>query len=132
MVVQVKLTFTDQAKYLGQQATVYPVFSSGSTPDYQVGDNFNGNRAIILNDYRPIRLTLDQASAVYECIKRDTAFDIPAMTEKNGLAEIDLPYLPAFDGVMVPEDEDEDESSGPAGLPEASNPAPTRETRNSD
>ena len=130
MVVQVKLTFTDQGRYLGQQATVYPVFSSGSTPNYQVGDHFNGNKAIITNDYRPIRLTLDQASAVYDCMKRDSAFELPAMTEKNGLAEIDFPYLPAFDGVMVPE---EDETgSGPSGLPEASSPAPSRDTRSNE
>jgi len=130
MVVQVKLTFTDQNKYLGQQATVYPVFSSGYDPDYQVGDHFNGNNSIIPNDYRPIRLTTKQAEAVYECIKRDTAFEIPAMTEKNGLAEIVFPYLPAFDDVMVPDEEtDETDASGPAGLPEAASPSPKRDTK---
>ena len=130
MVVQIKLTFTDQNKYLGQQATVYPVFSSGYNPDYQVGDHFNGNKGIIPNDYRPIRLTTKQAEAVYECMKRDTAFEIPAMTEKNGLAEIVFPYLPAFDGVMVPEEGDDGaDTLGPAGLPEAASPTPKRDTR---
>ena len=126
-VVQVKLTFTDQGKYLGQQATAYPVFSSGVNPDYQVGDHFNGNKGIISNDYRPIRLTLAQAAAVYDCMKRDTAFELPAMTEKNGLAEIVFPYLPAFDDVMMPEEEEA--GRGPTGLPEAASPTPGRDTR---
>ena len=126
MVVQAKLTFSDAGQYLGQQITVYPVFSSSVRPDYQVGDGFPPyDRAIFPNNYQPMRLTLDQASAVYECIRRDSTFEIPQMTEKNGLAEIAFPYLPAFDGVMLPEEE----SGGAVGLPEASNPTPTRNVK---
>ena len=123
MVVQAKLTFTDAGRYLGQQMTVYPVFTSSAKPDYRPEGELT-RKLLFSNDYRPMRLTLKQAEAVYECIKQDTAIDIPEMTEKNGLAEIDFPYLPAFDGVLVPEDED---SAGPVGMPEAASAKPTRE-----
>ena len=125
MVVQAKLTFSDEGRYLGQQMTVYPVFSSSAQPDYQP-ESVLTKKILFSNDYHPMRLTLKQAEAVYECIKRDTSFEIPAMTEKDGLAELVLPYLPAFDGVMIPEDEG---TSGPIGAPEASNPKPTRENK---
>lgn len=124
MVVQAKLTFSDEGRYLGQQITVYPVFSSSAEPDYQPEGELK-KKLLFTNDYHPMRLTLKQAEAVYQCIQRDTAFEIPAMTEKDGLAEIDFPYLPAFDGVMIPEDE----STGPMGIPEAANPKPTREDK---
>lgn len=130
MVVQAKLTFSEEGKYLGQQVTVYPVFTSSSKPDYQLGEYYPpSDRVMFANDYKPMRLTIEQAKDVYECFRRDTAFEIPAMTEKNGLAEIVFPYMPAFDGVMIPED---NESTGPIGIPEASSPKLTREEKSNN
>lgn len=126
LVVQAKLVFSDAGKYLGQQMTVYPIFSSSAKPDYQPAGELTQKVLDISNNYRPMRLTLKQAEAVYQCFKEDTSFEIPEMTEKNGLAQIDLPYVPAFDGVMLPEDDD---STGPVGMPEASSPKPTRESK---
>ena len=77
-----------------------------------------------------IRLTLKQAEPVYQCLVRDTAGTVPEMTENNGYAEIVFPYLPAFDGVMIPEDSDTD--GGSFGQPEASNPRPTREDKGNE
>lgn len=122
MVVQAKLTFSNEGKYLGQQITVYPVYSSGSDPDYQVG-----SKNYPTNNYQPIRLTLEQAAPVYECIKRDSDVDLPEMKEKNGFAEIDLPYLPAFDDIMIPEDNETDQTE--AAVPSASNPKPTKDDK---
>ena len=45
----------------------------------------------------------------------------------NGYAEIVFPYLPAFDGFMVPEDSESDD--GMIGIPEASSPKLTREAK---
>ena len=125
MVVQAKLTFSDEGRYLGQQMTVYPVFSSSSRPDYQPAGELK-TKLLFSNNYQPMRLTLKQAEAVYECISRDTAFAIPAMTERDGFAEIVFPYLPAFDGVMIPDNEDQ---TSPIGIPEAANPRPTRDDK---
>ena len=125
MVVQAKLTFSNDGKYLGQQAVIYPAFTSGTNPDYQ-----KGTQPYPENNYQPIRLTMKQAEAVYECIKRDTPEGIlPAMTENNGFAEIVFPYMPAFDGVMFPEDSDTED--GVIGLPQASSPKLTRENKGS-
>ena len=122
MVVQAKLTFTNEGKYLGQQITVHPVYSSGSDPDYQKGD-----KNYPTNNYQPIRLTMEQAMPVYECITRDSACEIPEMKEKDGFAQIEFPYLPAFDGIMIPEDSDADEAA--AAVPSASNPKPTKDDK---
>ena len=46
---------------------------------------------------------------------------------KEGLAEIEFPYLPAFDGIMLPEDSEEDGVS--AAMPEAAKPKLTREDK---
>ena len=51
------------------------------------------------------------------------------MTENNGYAEIVFPYLPAFDGVMIPEDSDSE--GGLIGIPEASSPKLPRESKHS-
>ena len=111
MVVQVKFTFSDEGQYLGQQPVIHPVYSSGDYP---------------VNNYQPKRLTMEEAAPVLECIRRDTAFELPPMTEKDGFARIELSYLPAFDGVMLPE---ENEQAGPQGIPEAASPVPTRENK---
>ena len=122
MVVQARLTFSNEGNYLGQQTTVYPVYSTGAKPDYQVG-----TQPYPENNYQPIRLTLEQAEPVYQCLVRDTAGTVPEMTENNGYAEIVFPYLPAFDGFMVPEDSESDD--GMIGIPEASSPKLTREAK---
>ena len=123
MVVQAKLTFSNDGKYLGQQPVVYPVYTSGANPDYKKGD-----KPYPENNYQPIRLTKKQAKPVYECLKRDTPEGIlPPLTERDGLAEIVFPYMPAFDGVMIPEDSDDD--IGLIGLPQASSPKITRENK---
>ncbi len=123
MVVQAKLTFSNDGKYLGQQPVVYPVYTSGANPDYKKGD-----KPYPENNYQPIRLTKKQAKPVYECLKRDTPEGIlPPLTERAGLAEIVFPYMPAFDGVMIPEDSDDD--IGLIGLPQASSPKITRENK---
>ena len=123
LVVQAKLTFTNDGKYLGQQITAYPVFSSGADPDYQVGD-----KQYPANNYQPIRLTVEQAQPIYEILTQDSTFQIPEMREKDGFAEISFPYLPAFDGIMLPEDSDTDASE--AAVPVASNPKPTKDGKN--
>lgn len=109
--VQVRLTFTDEGTYLGQQVTVHPVYSSGAYP---------------ANNYQPRRLTMEEAQPVYQAMQRDSAFELPQMTEKDGYARIEFSYLPAFDGVMLPE---ETETDGPQGVPEAASPTPTRNNK---
>ena len=109
--VQAKLTFSDDGKYLGQQVTVFPVFSSGEYP---------------VNNYQPRLLSLDEAVPIAQAMQRDSAFELPQLTEKDGIARIEFDYLPAFDTVMVPE---ESESDGPKGVPEASSPTPTRNNK---
>ena len=111
MVVQVKMTFSNDGNYLGQQAIIYPVYTSSAAP---------------VNNYQPYRVNAEDAVKVRDAIQIDTKFELPEITtDDEGLSRIDLAYLPAFDNVMVPEGEDE----GPQGLPEASSPAPTRKTK---
>ena len=126
MVVQAKLTFTDGGRYLGQQMNVYPVFSSSSRPDYKVGEGWPPNvsdRAlypngeVFVNDYRPMRLTVAQAADVYECIRRDSSIEVPAMKEKDGFAVIEFPYLPSADTAEA------------AAAPEAAKPKPSRNNK---
>ena len=42
---------------------------------------------------------------------------------------IELPYLPAFEGAMLPETEEDELASGPQGVPEAASAAPTRDNK---
>ena len=74
-----------------------------------------------------MRLTVEQAQPVYECIRRDSAGEVPAMTEEGGFAKIVFPYIPAFDGVMLPEATEAE--GGTAGSPEVANPRPTRDDK---
>ena len=90
MVVQVKMTFTNDGEYLGQQATIYPALIS-SDPS--------------VNYYQPLRVSAEDAGPVVEAIQRDTAFDLPAVTEKDGLSLIEFAYLPATDEARIPEEE---------------------------
>ncbi len=110
-VVQVKLLFSDDGKYLGQQPIVYPVITSGSAP---------------VNDYQPYRANNEEAIPIRDALQEDTAFTIPDITVgADGLSRIDLGFLAAFDGVEVPESE----ADGPQGVPEAPNAMPTRKTK---
>ena len=119
MVVQAKLTFSDDGTYLGQQATMYPVYTSS-------GDMFRDKK---LNNYQPYRANAEEAVPIRDAIQIDTKFDLPEITtDENGLSKMELPYLPAFEEAMVPETED-DLATGPQGLPEAADDAPTRATK---
>lgn len=111
MVVQVKMDFSDDGVYLGQQATVFPAYTSGAAP---------------VNNYQPFPVTGEEAEVVRAALQADTLFDLPALAEQDGRSRMDLPYLTGFDGDMVPEAEDD---QGPIGVPEAAEAAPTRDTK---
>ena len=92
MAVQVKMSFTNDGEYLGQRAVIYPAYTSDD-PD--------------VNHYQPRRLTVEEAKPVWEAIQRDTkTMELPQLTEVNGLAVIELPYVPATEGAMQPEGAD--------------------------
>lgn len=111
MVVQVKMLFTDEGRYLGQQPVVYPVYTSSAAP---------------ANNFQPYRANAEEAIPIREALQYDTLFELPEIsTGADGLSKIDLAYLAAFDGVEIPESD----SDGPQGIPEASNPTPTRNTK---
>ena len=111
MVVQVKLLFTDDGKYLGQQPVIYPVYTSSAAP---------------ANNYQPYRVNADDAVPIRDALQEDTTFTIPDISVgADGLSRIDLGYLAAFDGVEMPEGGND----GPQGVPEASNPTPTRQSK---
>ena len=90
MVVQVRMTFTNEGKYLGQQAVIYPANISDDPAE---------------NHYQPVRLSAADAAPVIEAIQRDTAFELPAVTEKDGLSMIEFPYIPDTEETLIPEDE---------------------------
>ena len=76
-----------------------------------------------INNFQPYRANAEEAEIVRGAIQRDTAFTLPEVSiGADGLSRIDLGYLAAFDGVEIPEGGTE----GPQGVPEASNPTPTR------
>ena len=111
IVVQVKMLFTNDGKYLGQQPVIYPVYTSSAAP---------------ANNYQPYRVNAEDAAAVRAALQEDTAFQLPEITTgADGLSKIELSYLAAFDGVDIPESEGE----GPQGVPEAANPSPSRNTK---
>ena len=115
IVVQVKMTFSNDGAYLGQQATIYPIYTSSAAP---------------MNNFQPYRVNAEEAVPVREALQRDTPFELPEITtDESGLSRIEINYLPAFEGVMVPEGEEETASNGPQGVPEAASAAPTRNTK---
>ena len=89
MAVQVKMSFANDGTYLGQQATIYPAQSS-SDP--------------VVNYYQPLRLSAADAGPVREAIQRDTAFELPEITEKDGLSVMEFDYLPANDEPQIPDE----------------------------
>ncbi len=103
MAVQVKMYFSDDGKYKGQQAYLYPAYDSGS--DQMMG-------AYLLNNYQPVRVNAEEAIPVVEAIQRDTAWQLPEIREdETGKAYLVLDYLPA-----------EEESTG--ADPESGEPEP--------
>ena len=111
IVVQVKMLFTNDGRYLGQQPVIYPVYTSNAAP---------------VNKYQPYRANAEEAVAVRAALQEDTTFELPEITTgADGLSKIELSYLAAFDDVGIPEGDTE----GPQGVPEASNPTPTRDTK---
>ena len=90
MVVQIRMTFTNEGKYLGQQAVIYPANISDDPVE---------------NHYQPLRLSAVDAVPVREAIQRDTAFELPELTEKDGFSLMEFPYIPDTEGTMMPEAE---------------------------
>ena len=122
MVTQAKLTFSDDGTYLGQQVTLYPTYTSSGGPFHET----------ILNNYQPYRANAEEAVPIRAAIQIDTKFDLPEITtDADGLSKLELPYLPAFEGAMVPESEVEEDNTaiGPQGVPEAASAAPNRENK---
>lgn len=121
VVAQAKLTFSDDGTYLGQQVTLYPTYTSSGGPFHET----------ILNNYQPYRANAEEAVPIREAIQIDTKFDLPEITtDADGLSKLELPYLPAFEGAMIPESDGEEEvASGPQGVPEAASAAPSRENK---
>lgn len=111
MVVQVRLLFTDDGRYLGQQPVIYPAYTSNAVP---------------VNNYQPYRVSAEEAVPVREALQADTPFELPQITVgADGLSKIELSYLAAFDDVEIPESE----PNSPQGVPEAPSPTVTRNTR---
>lgn len=115
LVVQAKLYFSDDGTYKGQQMTLIPGFVTSTT-------EFNRNNMQV-NNYQPIRLSIEEAECVLEAIQYDTPwFEIPkAQMDGRGYAIVKLNYEPATD---------EDRETGAAGDgPEAAPPKPYRDIR---
>ncbi len=105
MAVQVKMYFTDEGEYKGQQAYIYPAYDSGTDP---------------LNNYQPVRVSAEEAIPVVAAIQYDTEWPLPALqTDEKGRAYAILDYLPA--GEEEPEGKEPEE-----GQPEAAMPQPDR------
>ncbi len=117
IVIQAKLTFSDEGKYLGQQTVIYPTCnSSGGFDKYNVQ----------INNYQPYRANSEEAEIIRNAIQLDTTFTLPDVSiGADGKTRIDLGYLAAFDGADLPEGGND----GPQGVPEASNPTPTRNNK---
>ena len=105
MAVQTRLYFTEGGTYKGQQTVLYPAYSSGTDPQ---------------NNYRPRRLTAEEAEAVMAAVQADTDFELPAIrTDENGLAYVLMDFLA--------DETPETENTG--GGPEAAAPRPNRNNR---
>ena len=111
IVVQVKMLFTNEGRYLGQQAVIYPVYTSNAAP---------------VNNYQPYRVSAEDAIPIRNAIQEDTTFELPQITTgADGLSKMEMSYLAAFDDVEIPDSEPDT----PQGVPEAANPTPTRNTK---
>ena len=98
MAVQVKMYFTDEGEYKGQQAYIYPAYDSGTDP---------------LNNYQPVRVSAEEAIPIVAAIQYDTEWPLPEIQEdETGKAIVVLDYLP-----------DEEAATGTAD-PESGKPEP--------
>lgn len=80
LVARVRLDFSDDGVYLGQDVVLYPAFTSGDAPR---------------NNYRPMPVSGANAALVRDAVQFDTGFKLPEITEENGYSVIRLPYLKA-------------------------------------
>ena len=115
IVVRAKLTFSDEGKYLGQQVTIYPTVNSSGKMD---------NHGQQINNFQPYRANAEEAVPIRAALQEDTSFQIPEISiGSDGLSQIELGYLAAFDDANMPE------TNGPQGVPEAADPSPIREKK---
>ena len=83
LVVQVRLHFSDNGTYQGQQTVLIPVYTTSAEP---------------VNNFRPRRMTAEEAGPVLEAIQYDTQMELPAVSaDEEGWARIIIPYLSAWD-----------------------------------
>ena len=80
LIARVRLDFSDDGTYLGQDITLIPAFTSSDAPH---------------NNYQPLPVSGNDAALVREAVRFDTAFPLPEITEEDGLSVIRLPYLAA-------------------------------------
>ena len=80
LIARVRLDFSDDGTYLGQDITLIPAFTSSDAPH---------------NSYQPLPVSGNDAVLVREAVRFDTAFPLPEITEEDGLSVIRLPYLAA-------------------------------------
>jgi len=80
MAVQAEMHFSDDGRYLGQQLFLYPAWISGEAP---------------ANNYQPVPVKGSAAEQVMAAVQYDTSFMLPEISERQGLACVALPYLPA-------------------------------------
>ena len=78
LVVQAEMHFDDNGKYIGQQITLHPAFTSGDYPH---------------NDYQPHPVTGAEAKQVMAAVQFDTNFPLPAADDATGV--VTMPYLEA-------------------------------------
>lgn len=105
MAVQVKMYFTEEGEYKGQQACIYPAYDSGTDP---------------LNNYQPIRVNAQDAEPVIAAIQYDTEWQLPEIQEdETGKAFVMLDYLPA-------EENTERRADPESGKPEPASAKPAR------
>ena len=111
MAVQVKMHFSDDGRYLGQQAVLYPAYTSSAEP---------------ANNFQPVRMTVEQTEPVTDAILFDTPqTELPAATEdEDGYARIIMPYLDAGNGLPAEENT--------AGKPETPAARPGRDSRQAE
>jgi hypothetical protein len=81
MVLQAQLRFSDDGEYLGQQMTIIPGVTTSAEPP--------------INDFRPRLATEEEAIQAIAAIQMDTDFDLPLLTEEDGIWKMVMPYLPA-------------------------------------
>ena len=82
LVARVRLDFSDDGTYLGQDLTLYPSLISGDAPH---------------NNYQPLPADRESAERIREAVQFDTLFELPEITEEDGRSVLHFPYLEALD-----------------------------------